>query len=39
VRGEEAKGVGSVPMIRCKVSKEAGCEIRCIGEAVHVDLR
>ena len=39
VRGEVQKGVGSIPMIRCKVrkvGKEAGCEIRNIGEAVHI---
>ena len=41
VSGEGEKGVSSIPAIRCKVGKvgkEVGCEIRCIGEAVHMDL-
>ena len=42
VRGEGEKGVGSIPAIRCnagKVNKEVGCEIRCVGEAVLMNLR
>ena len=42
MRGEGEKGVGSIPAIRCNVGKvgtEVGCEIRCIGEAVRMDLR
>ena len=39
VRGEGEKGVGSIPVIRCKarkVRKEAGCEIGNIGEEVYI---
>ena len=42
VRGEGEKGVGSIPAIRCKigkVDKEAGCEVRNIGEVCILVLR
>ena len=42
VRGEGEKGVGSIPAIRCKIGKadkEAGCEVRNIGEACILVLR
>ena len=41
-RGAGEKGMGSIPAIRCnagKADKDVGCEIRCIGEALHIDLR
>ena len=40
-KGAGEKGVGSIPAIRCnagKLNKEVGCEVRCIGEAVLMNL-